>query len=142
MTGSSFAVAVAPRPAGLVLTGPMALAFLILAAGASVRLTGLDHAGFSFCYFKVLTGHACLTCGTTRAFGYLARFDLASAFAIQPLATASALLVIAWGFVDAALLPASRRTTVKLEGRALRVFAASAAILIALNWFYLLATGV
>src|SRR5689334_25032923 len=121
MTESSFGIDVAPRPSGLVLTGPMALASLTLAACAATRLTGLDHAGITFCYFKALTGHACLTCGTTRAFGHLARFDLPSDFAIQPLVTALALGVISWGVIDAVLLPAGRRTAVRLEGRALRI---------------------
>jgi hypothetical protein len=142
MTDRSFGVAIAPRPVGRVLTGPMALASLTLAACFATRLTGLDHAGFSFCYFKALTGRACFTCGTTRAFGHLARFDPKSAFAIQPLVTALALGVIAWGVVDAALLPAGRRTTVRLEGSVLRWLTAAGAVLATLNWFYLLATGV
>src|SRR4029077_18304906 len=103
------------------LTGPMALAGLTLAAGIVTRFSGLDHAGVSFCYFKNLTGYACFTCGTTRALGHLARFDLAGAFAVQPLVTAGALGVLLWGAVDAALLPASKRTTVRLEGRPLRI---------------------
>jgi len=142
MTESSFGIAIAPRPFGLVLTGPMAMASLILAACVATRLSGLDHAGISFCYFKALTGHACFTCGTTRAFGHLARFDLPSAFAIQPLVTAAALGVLGWGLIDLALLPAGRRTTVRLEGRALRVFGVTSVVLATLNWFYLLATGV
>jgi hypothetical protein len=142
MTGSSFGIDVAPKADDRALTGPMALALLTLSAAVATRLTGLDHAGISFCYFKAFTGHACLTCGTTRAFGHLARFDLPGAFAVQPLMTAAALGVLLWGAIDAALLPAGRRTRVRLEGRSLRVFGAVSVVLATLNWIYLLATGV
>ena len=142
MTGSSFAVAIARRPGDRVVTGPMTLAGLVLAAGAVTRVSGLDHAGISFCYFKALTGYACFTCGTTRALGHLARLDLPAAFAVQPLVTAGTLGLLLWGAIDAALVPAGRRTTVRLEGRALRALTVLAVAGATLNWFYLLATGV
>ena len=142
MTGSSFAIAIAPRPGDRVLTGPMTLAVLVLAACAVTRVFGLDHAGISFCYFKTLTGYACFTCGTTRALGHLARFDLPGAFAVQPLVTAGTLALLVWGAIDAALVPARRRTTVRLEGRALRTVTVLVIALATLNWFYLLAEGV
>jgi hypothetical protein len=124
------------------LTGPLTLAGLAVLAGVITRLTGLDHAGVSFCYFKALTGHACLTCGATRAFGHLSRFDLPSAFAIQPLVTAGALGLMLWGAADALLLLGGRRTLVHAGGRAPKLLLALAAVLAALNWAYLLATGV
>jgi hypothetical protein len=142
MTGSSFAVAIAPRPGDRVLTGPMTLAGLALAACAVTRVSGLDHAGISFCYFKALTGYACFTCGTTRALGHLARFDLPAAFAVQPLVTAGTLALLLWGAIDAGLVPAAKRPTVRLEGRALRTATILVVALATLNWFYLLATGV
>jgi len=142
MTESSFAVSLAPRAGDRALTGPMTLAGLALLACAVTRLSGLDHAGISFCYFKALTGHACFTCGTTRALGHLARFDLPSAFAIQPLVTAGTLGLMAWGAIDAVLLLTARRTLVRMEARALRTIAVFGVALAALNWIYLLATGV
>jgi len=142
MTATSFGIAVTPRQGGVLLTGPMALGGLTLAACLVTRLSGLDHGGVSFCYFKNLTGYACFTCGTTRAFGHLARFDLPAAFAVQPLVTAGALGILLWGAVDAALLPVSKRTTFRLEGRALRIVTAVGVVVATLNWFYLLATGV
>ena len=142
MTGSSFGIAIAPRPRDRVVTGPMTLAALALAAGAVTRVSGLDHAGVSFCYFKALTGHACLTCGATRAFGHLSRFDLPSAFAVQPLVTAGTLGLLVWGAFDALLFLASKRTVVQMEGRVLRVILIAVVILAAINWIYLLATGV
>ncbi len=142
MTGSSFGIAIAPRPRDQVVTGPMTLAALALAAGAVTRVSGLDHAGVSFCYFKALTGYACFTCGTTRALGHLARFDLPGAIAIQPLVTAGTLGLLLWGAIDAALVLAAKRTAVRLEGRALRLATVLAIALATLNWFYLLAAGV
>jgi hypothetical protein len=120
----------------------MTLGGLAVLAGLITRLTGLDHAGVSFCYFKALTGYACLTCGTTRAFGYLARLDLASALAVQPLVTAGALMVMVWGALDALLLLGGRRTLVRVEGRAPKLLLVIGTVLAALNWTYLLATGV
>jgi Protein of unknown function (DUF2752) len=142
MPASSFGISVAPKPPDRVLTGPMTLALLTLLACAITRVSGLDHAGVSFCYFKALTGHACFTCGATRAIGHLARFDLPSAFAIQPLVTASALGLLLWGAVDVALLPASRRTVVRVEGRTLRLITVFGVALATLNWIYLLSAGV
>lgn len=142
MTASSFRIFLAPRPDARKMTGPMTLAGLALLAAAFVRVSGLDHAGVSFCYFKLLTGHACLTCGATRALGHLSRFDLTSAFLIQPLVTAGTLGVLIWGAMDAILFFASKRTALRMEGRALRVAAAVGAVLALLNWIYLLAEGV
>lgn len=142
MTGSSFGVALAPRPQDRVLTGPMTLSGLALAACAVTRVSGLDHAGVSFCYFKALTGYACFTCGTTRALGHLARFDLPAAFAVQPLVTAGTLALLLWGAIDAALVSSGRRTMIRLEGRALRTVAVLVVGLATLNWLYLLAAGV
>lgn len=137
-----FRVSVGPRMGEQTLTGPMMLAGLALLACGVTRLSGLDHAGFSFCYFKALTGHACLTCGATRAFGHLSRFDLPSAFAIQPLVTAVTLGLLIWGAFDALLFLASKRTVVRMEGPALRLILIASVILAAINWIYLLATGV
>ena len=142
MTESSFGVSVVPSEGGRVITGPMTLAGLALLAGAVIRLSGLDHAGISFCYFKALTGHACLTCGTTRALGHLSRFDAGGAFAVQPLVTAGTLGLMIWGALDALLFLASKRTVVRVEGRSLRLITLACVTLAVLNWMYLLAAGV
>ena len=142
MTGSSFGIAIASRPGDRVVTGPMTLAGLALAACAVTRFSGLDHAGISFCYFKALTGYACFTCGTTRALGHLARFDLPAAFAVQPLVTVGTLVLLLWGALDAALVLFGKRTTVRLEGRALRGATVLLMGLATLNWIYLLSARV
>jgi hypothetical protein len=142
MPDRSFGVFVVPREGAALLTGPMTLASLTLAAGVVTRVSGLDHAGLVFCYFKALTGYACLTCGTTRALGHLARLDVPGALAVQPLVTAGAILLVVWGAVDATLLLFSKRTMVRMEGRAPRGVAVVGVALAALNWIYLLAMGV
>jgi hypothetical protein len=138
----SFGVTVVPRTGPFRLTGPMKVAGLAVLAGALVHLTGLDHAGFSFCYFKSLTGYACFTCGSTRALGHLSRFDIGSAFAIQPLMTIGTLSLIAWGALDAFLSPFARVTVVRVGARASKWLLASGVVLATLNWGYLLMTGV
>lgn len=142
MTESSFRISLEPRVLDRVVTPPMALSALALLAGVLVRVSGLDHAGVSFCYFKALTGYACLTCGATRALGHLSRLDVVSALSIQPLVSAGTLGILGWGALDAILLLAARRAVLRLEGRALRVAAILGMVVAALNWVYLLAAGV
>lgn len=142
MTASSFGIAIAPRQPDRVVTGPMTLAGLAMAACVATRISGLDSAGVTFCYFKALTGHACFTCGTTRAMGHLARFDLPAAFAVQPLVTAGTLALLLWGALDGVLLGIGKRTTLRLEGRALAMATAVVVALAVLNWVYLLSAGV
>jgi hypothetical protein len=139
---TSFGISIVSRERERVLTGPMTLAGLAVLACVFTRLSGLDHAGLSFCYFKVLTGHACLTCGTTRAFGHLSKLDIPAAFAVQPLVTVGTLGLMLWGAVDVLLLPASKRTAVRTEGRASRLVFLAGLTLAALNWIYLLAAGI
>ena len=143
MPEGSVSFAVVPRDPTRWVSGPITVAGLCLAAGAVVRFSGLDHAGVSFCYFKVLTGKPCLTCGTTRAFGHLARFDVGAALAVQPLVALGFIALVGWGALDAVLLTSSRRSRVEVHGTtAPRVLFAAGLALAILNWMYLLATGV
>jgi hypothetical protein len=142
MPEGSSGIGLAPADPSRRVTGPMALAGLLVAGGVVTRLFGFDHAGVTFCYFKAMTGYACFTCGSTRALGALSRFDVPAALAVQPLVTLAVLAVLAWGCLDLALLGAGKRTEVHLRGAAWRwamtVFLAAAI----LNWIYLLRTGV
>ncbi|MEO8360772.1 MAG: DUF2752 domain-containing protein [Vicinamibacteria bacterium] len=136
-----WSLSVVPRENGRVVTGPMLFAGLALIGCAVVRLSGMDHAGFSFCYFKAMTGHACMTCGSTRAFGYLSRFDLARAFTIQPMVTAATLGVLAWALVDTSLALVGKRTKVQVTDRGRVVLTTIVVIVAAANWAYLLSIG-
>jgi hypothetical protein len=113
-------------------------------AAASVAVVGLlhlDRLPFTVCYFKALTGWACLSCGTTRALGRLFALDVAGAFVLNPLATAGVLLLVPWALADLVLLARGRALSVDLSpgpARAARV--AFVAALLA-NWVYLLAAG-
>lgn len=120
----------------------MILATLVGAGLAFVRLTSVDHGGFTLCTFKALTGYACFTCGSTRAFGHLSHFDVPSALAVQPLVTCATLLVLAWGLADAVLMLGGRRLRVSLGARSRRIGFTLAVLVAILNWIYLLATGV
>ena len=124
------------------MTGPMTIAALALAAAVVTRVLGLDHAGVAFCFFKSSTGYACFTCGTTRALGHLAAFDVPRDFAVQPLVTVGTLGMLLWGAVDAGLAAAAKRTIFRLEGRSSRIVFFVGLGLAIVNWFYLLATGV
>ena len=134
-------ISLVPRDIERPVTGPMTLAALGFLACAAVRVTGMDHLGMSFCYFKLLTGHACLTCGSTRAFGHLSHFDLPRAFAIQPLVTTAILGLFVWGLADAVLLLVGRRSRVSMEKPVLHRMTIVLVILAFLNWFYLLSIG-
>lgn len=142
MPEGSSAIALAPADPSRRVTGPMALAGLLLAGGVVTRLLGLDHAGVTFCYFKALTGYACFTCGSTRALGALSRFDVAAALAVQPLVTLCILTVFAWGCLDLGLLGVGQRTRVSFDGATARWAMAAFVVAAILNWSYLLRAGV
>lgn len=94
------------------------------------------------CPFKALTGWACLTCGGTRAFRALVRFDLATAFEMNPLV---ALLGLGAGvyIAHALLVAAGRRRPYRLNPRS-RLWGVLRGVLVAaavLNWSYLLWVG-
>lgn len=108
---------------------------------AAVGLLRLDRLPWSLCYFKALTGCACPTCGTTRALGRLFAFDLPGALAMNPLATAGALLIALWGLGDLALLPRGRAVSIELSPAVGRVARVAAVALVLANWAYLLVNG-
>lgn len=142
MPEGSSGIGLAPADPSRRVTGPLALAGLLVAGGLATRLLGLDHAGVTFCYFKAMTGYACFTCGSTRAIGALSRLDVPTAFAVQPLVTLSVLVVLAWGLADLGLLAAGKRTRVRLGAAASRWALAAFVAAAILNWIYLLRTGV
>jgi hypothetical protein len=132
-------VVVRRRPGGL----PLGAIFGALAAMAAavVGLVHLDRLPFTVCYFKALTGWACLSCGATRALGRLFELDLAGALAMNPLATMGILSLVPWAAADLALLPSGRALSVELAPAAARAARLAFALALAANWIYLLAVG-
>lgn len=90
---------------------------------------------------KALTGLPCPSCGSTRALARLLDFDIPGAFAMNPLATAAALLVAAWAMADLALLPSRRAFVVELGPRPARLLRGAVVAALAANWLYLVAAG-
>jgi hypothetical protein len=117
------------------------LAALTAMAAAAIGLLHLDRLPFTICYFKTLTGWACLTCGTTRALGRLFELDLAGALAVNPLATAGVLALVPWAIADLALLPRGRALVVELGAGPARGARVGFVLAVLANWGYLLFTG-
>jgi hypothetical protein len=108
---------------------------------ALVGLAHLDRLPLTLCYFKALTGWACLSCGTTRALGRLFEGDLPGALALNPLATAGLLALVPWTLADVALLPRGRALAVELAPGAARAARVLFLFALAGNWAYLLVVG-
>jgi hypothetical protein len=121
--------------------GALALGLVFAAAAilcsAAVVLLRLDALAFTSCLFKLFTGIACPSCGTTRALASLAALDLPRAFALNPLAALAAVALVAWGAADAVLLARGRSLRLEASGAAADWLRAAALAAIALNWGYL-----
>ena len=120
---------------------PMGLVFGAIGAlaGVVISVLHLDRLPITLCLFKGLTGLPCPTCGGTRAFGRLFAGDLAGAVAMNPLATAGALLLFGWAIADLALVPRRRALALELHPRLAQVLRVTAVVLLLLNWAFLLA---
>jgi hypothetical protein len=132
-------IAVRGRPGGVPLGA--ILGTIAALATATMGWIPLDRLPFTACYFKALTGWACLSCGTTRALGRLFALDLAGAFAMNPLATLGVLALVPWALADLALMPRRCALSVTLAGGPARVARAAFVLALAANWGYLLAVG-
>lgn len=127
------------RPGGVPL-GAILGAIAALAT-AAVGLIHLDRLPFTACYFKALTGWACLSCGSTRALGRLFALDVAGALAMNPLATVGVLALVPWALADLALMPRGRVLSLTLAPGPARIARAALVLALAANWGYLLAVG-
>lgn len=136
---AAFGVRLVPReratPLGALLGALAALG--LLAAG----VFHVDRLGLTVCMLKGVTGIPCPTCGGTRALAHLAHFDIAGAFALNPLVTLGFAAVIPWALADLVLLRRGRALDLELSGRGARWVGLLAAAALALNWLYLLANG-
>jgi hypothetical protein len=127
------------RPGGVPLGA--ILGTITALATVAVGLIHLDRLPFTTCYFKALTGWACLSCGSTRALGRLFALDVAGALALNPLATVGVLALVPWALADLALLPRGRALHVTLAPGPGRIARAALVLALAANWGYLLAVG-
>ncbi len=96
------------------------------------------------CTFHRLTGHPCLTCGTTRLLLALARGHVGEALAWNPLVAAGLLAFLAWTPVAAVqwLFRLPRWRIGFGSARARWIAAAAFAVLLALDWAYVAWRGV
>ena len=90
------------------------------------------------CPFHALVGIPCLTCGGTRTFLALARFDVGAAFSWNPLAAVAGVLFVAGGVV--ALLAALAGREVRTP-RSTPLLRAALILALAANWAFLLVQG-
>jgi len=107
----------------------------------AVGLLHLDHLGFPVCLFKAMTGVPCPACGSTRALGRLFALDLRGAFAMNPLTTAAALVLVPWAIADLVLLTRGRALVADVAPRLGLVLRIAAVVAIALNWAWLVVSG-
>ncbi|HET7293596.1 MAG TPA: DUF2752 domain-containing protein [Vicinamibacteria bacterium] len=118
----------------------MLLGVAALGAGTAALLR-LDRLPFAICAFKAFTGLPCPTCGSTRAAAHLARLDLAGALAQNPLATAAAGALVAWGVLDLLLMLRGRALWLEVSPAVARALRLGAVAAIVANWAYLIAAG-
>jgi Protein of unknown function (DUF2752) len=115
--------------------------------GSVLAAAGLLGAGWlraglptPLCPFHALTGLPCPACGTTRAAGCLLRGDLLSSLSWNPLGSLG--LVAAVFFVGyAATVVTLRLPRLRLQGSPPRFWRLGIALLLGLNWGYLLFFG-
>jgi Protein of unknown function (DUF2752) len=114
---------------------------IVLVGTFAVGLLHLDHLGFPVCLFKAMTGWPCPACGTTRALGRLFALDVPGAFAMNPLATIAALVLVPWAIADLVLLTRGRALEADVAPRLGAVLRVAAVVAIVLNWAWLVASG-
>lgn len=110
---------------------------LAAVACAAVGVLGLDHLGFTVCFFRLATGVPCATCGATRALGRLFRLDLAGAFVMNPLVALGTVGLLIWGAADLALLPTRRALRLGIAPAWQPTVRVLAVVLVLLNWAFL-----
>lgn len=112
----------------------------LMGAGV-VLLMSTYHLSFIVCYFKLMTGLPCLTCGGTRAALRLLVLDPAGALAMNPLVTVGAFLLGIWTAADLALMTRRRALRAQLSRAAVRLLQVLLPLAVIANWAYLIAAG-
>jgi len=93
----------------------------------------------SLCWFKAATGKPCPTCGMTRGLLYLGDGRLGAAFSMNPLLFT---VLGAGGLLLAIRLASGRTLRLTLSRRGRWAAGVTVLIALALNWAYLVASGV
>ncbi len=132
-------VSLRARPGALPLGAILGL--IGLGGALVVRFGGLANLGLMLCTLKALTGIPCPTCGGTRTVALLARFDLAGAWAMNPLVAAAVLLVIPWALADAWLWPRGKALDLTVAPPVAAVLRVAAVAAVVGNWLYLVLAG-
>lgn len=96
------------------------------------------------CAFREQYHLPCLSCGAYRSFGALLRGDVLEALRLQPLIVAVLLLGMAYVCyaLAVALFGLPKLRVSEVSRRSLGLAALTAALLVLLNWLYLVAAGV
>ena len=116
--------------------------FLTFAAVVALPVLTWLPGGVPRCLLKAWTGIPCFTCGGFRALQALLAGEVAAAFRLQPLLTLLAAAAAAWcGYGVTGPLLKIPRVRVRLARREKGLLAAGAALLVPLNWTYLLVDG-
>ena len=135
-----------PRTSGGVLQRLSPLAVMGLASvplPLLIHWFGLDRLGIQTCGFRAMTGFACPSCGTTRAWGSLGGGDVLAAFAYNPVFAAAWFLLVAV-FVAEAFGWAGGETWLArwpAPGWRRRVIVGLLIAILAANWAYLIIDG-
>lgn len=106
-----------------------------------VRFGRLDHLGLTLCTLKAVTGIPCPTCGGTRSVAYLARLDLAGAWAMNPLVTVLVLVLVPWALADAWLWTRGKALELSFSAPAAAVLRVLTVAVVLVNWLYLVLAG-
>ena len=116
------------------------LEWMLVLLGLGGLALGGHVAGIRVCPLRSLTGLPCPTCGATRAVLALACGDWQTAWFHHPLLTGLAIASAFYVCVAAATLLSIRRLPVLRASRATwMVLAIGLAVLVVVNWLYLLA---
>ena len=94
------------------------------------------------CVFKVVMGHPCPTCGSTRVILNLFDLDINSAFCCNPLFFLGGITFIAWILYGFYMFFSGKKIAVTLSKNESLFMKLGLAILFILNWVYLIAMGV
>lgn len=119
----------------------MAAAVVLLALGTAVAAISEHERGPVVCPFRAVTGLPCPTCGTLRAASHLLRGEFAAAFEANPL-TSVVMAVVAPILLALWMGNAAGGWAVRIHARPRERAAAwaIAAVVLASNWAYVLAT--